>query len=119
MIQLFLHMIGDYITQNHWLANTKVKNSLIGYLACFIHVLLYSLPFLAIGSFQAVGVIFITHYLIDKFRLAKYIVMVKNWTFDTPTGFPKGAPDYIAVWILFIVDNILHVIINYLALKYL
>lgn len=119
MIQLLFHMFGDYIFQNHWLANTKTKNTKIGYLACLIHCLLYSLPFLFITSIPAVLVIFITHFLMDKYRLAKYVIRLTNWTFDTPTGSPKSTPDYIAVWLLFIVDNIIHVTINYLSLKYL
>jgi hypothetical protein len=118
MEQIFLHLIGDYITQNNWLANTKVKNSLIGYLACLIHCLIYSLPFLLIGSVPAVGVIFITHFLMDKYRLSRYVLRFNNWT-KTPTGLPKTTPDYIAVWLMFIVDNIFHIIINYYSLKFL
>ena len=111
-------MVGDYITQNDWMANTKTKNTKMGYLACVIHSLLYSIPFLFIGSWKAVLVILITHFLIDKYRLAKYVVQLKNWSF-TPTGFPESTPAFISVWILFIVDNIIHVSINYLALTYI
>lgn len=119
MTALFLHMLGDYVTQNHWLAITKVQNTKIGYLACLIHSLLYSLPFLLLGSVSAVTIIFISHFLIDKFRLAKYIVQLKNWCFNTPTGFPEGTPAFISIWILFIVDNLLHISINYLSIYYL
>ena len=81
-MQLFLHMIGDYITQNEWMALTKTKNTFQGYLACLIHSLLYSLPFLLIGSFQAVLIIFLTHFIIDKYRLAKYFIKLRNWNFS-------------------------------------
>ena len=54
MLQFFLHMIGDYVTQNDWMATAKTKNSKEGYLACLIHSVLYSLPFLIIGSWKAV-----------------------------------------------------------------
>lgn len=117
-MQLFLHMIGDYVSQNHWIAMNKVKNSIIGYLACLIHSVLYSMPFLLIGGIRAVFVIGFTHFIIDKYRLAKYLVQLKNWSF-TPSGFPEGTPAFISVWILFIVDNLIHITINYLAIKYL
>ena len=119
MLQFFLHMIGDYVTQNDWMATTKTKNSKEGYLACLIHSVLYSLPFLIIGSWKAVLVIFITHFLMDKYRLAKYVVQLKNWCFTTQTGFPSDTPAFIAVWILIIVDNIIHVSTNFLALYFL
>lgn len=118
MIQLLFHAWGDYITQNDWMATNKINNNLKGWLAAFIHVTIYSLPFLLIGSYTAVFVIWITHFFIDKFRLAKYLIQLKNWTF-TKTGFPEGTPAFLTVWILIIVDNILHITINYLSLKYL
>ena len=101
------------------MASTKTKNSKEGYLACLIHSVLYSFPFLIIGSWKAVLVIFITHFLMDKYRLAKYVVQLKNWCFTTQTGFPSDTPSFIAVWILIIVDNIIHVSTNFLALYYL
>lgn len=119
MEQLIAHLIGDYIFQSHWMALNKVKNSLIGYFACFIHCFLYSIPFLFIGSPIAVFVIFVTHYFIDKFRLARYIGMIKNWNFNTSDGFDEDVPKFLSVWLIIIIDNTLHLTINYFALKYL
>ena len=118
MLQLLFHMWGDYVTQNNWMANKKVLFTKEGWLACFIHCLFYSLPFAFISTPLQWLIIFGTHFLIDKFRLAKYLVQLKNWSW-TPSGFPETTPPFIAVWILFIVDNILHVTINYLTLMYL
>ena len=115
MIQLLLHAWGDYITQNDWMATYKTENSLRGYLAAILHSTLYSLPFLLIGSVNAVSVIWITHLLIDKFRLGTYIVRLKNWNFSQ-YGFPEERPTFLIVWILIIVDNIIHITINYLCL---
>lgn len=42
MIQLILHLVGDYITQTDWMAKNKTKNSF----AAGSHALIYSLPFL-------------------------------------------------------------------------
>lgn len=118
MIQALLHILGDYITQNHWMAINKTKATLTGYLACFIHCVLYSLPFLIIASPMAVCIIFISHFIIDKYRLALYVVKLKNWCF-TPSGFPEGTPPFLSVWLLFIVDNFMHVILNYFSILYL
>jgi hypothetical protein len=118
MIQLLLHAWGDYITQNDWMATNKTKNTTKGWLAVFIHATTYSLPFLLIGSEMAVFIIWITHLLIDKFRLAKYLLQLKNWCF-TPSGFPEGTPPFLSVWLLIIVDNILHITVNFLSLTYI
>jgi uncharacterized protein DUF3307 len=135
--QLLCHAIGDYILQSHWMANNKTKSSKVA----LYHVLTYALPFLFLRpSLLAMLVIIGTHFLIDRFRLARFIVAFKNLFFTTPaeyerlsseaarilnrqidmaTGFPADCPPWLAVWLLIIVDNCLHVLINGLALKYL
>lgn len=115
-MQLLFHLWGDFIFQNHWLATKKVLLTKEGWLACLIHCVLYSIPFLFIASENAMWVIFGTHFLIDKFRLAKYIQMIRNWHFK---GNGTDAPDWLGVWLMFITDNILHITINFLALTYL
>ena len=74
MIQLILHLVGDYLTQSDWMAQTKTKASF----PAFCHALVYSLPFLFIGSREAVVVILVTHFFIDRYRLARYVVWAKN-----------------------------------------
>lgn len=74
MIQLILHLLGDFITQSDWMAQNKTKRSW----PAFCHALVYSLPFLMIGSGRAVWVIFFTHFFIDRFRLARFVVYSKN-----------------------------------------
>lgn len=74
--QLFLHALGDYIFQSHWMATEKTKQ----HWAAFCHALVYSLPFLALKpSLLAWIVIFVTHFFIDRYRLARYVVWLKNW----------------------------------------
>jgi hypothetical protein len=117
MIQLLFHLWGDFITQNHYLANKKVEMTMEGWLACLIHCVLYAIPFAFIApSAEAWWVIFGTHFLIDKFRLAKYVQRFRNWHWQ---GNGTPAPDWLGVWLMFITDNIMHVTINYLALTYL
>lgn len=118
MIQGLFHLWGDYITQNHWMASKKVLFTEEGWFACAIHCVLYSIPFLFIASVDAFMIILITHFLIDKFRLAKYIVQLRNWCF-TDTGAPASQPPFLAIWLLIIADNTIHLTINYLSIKYL
>jgi len=40
-----LHMLGDYVTQNSWMAGNKLANAGVR----FVHVLVYSLPFALLG----------------------------------------------------------------------
>lgn len=69
MEQLILHLVGDYVTQNHWMANRKTQSTI----PCLVHVVLYTLPFLLLQpSWEALAVIAGTHFVIDRFRLAKY-----------------------------------------------
>ncbi len=109
MIQLIFHLIGDYITQNQWLAANKVKFTNDGWWACVIHCCLYAAPFFFIASFSAWLVIIITHFWIDKLRLAKYWLNLVNWDFKATFPF----------WLIIIVDNTFHLLINYLSITYL
>lgn len=125
MEQLILHLIGDYLLQSDWMANNKTK----AFFPAWVHAMVYSLPFLLIGSFSAFCVIHGTHFLIDRFGLAKYVVFAKNflapkaswllWEDCKGTGYPRWRPEYLCVWLLIIADNTLHLAINYLSLKYL
>jgi hypothetical protein len=143
--QLVAHAVGDYIIQSHWMATEKTKQSL----AAAVHALTYSLVFLVFApSPVAFAVIFGTHFVIDRWRLARYVVWAKNWLGpwrrevvkmgDAPvgrlpnrispmppfskcasTGYPPGTPDWLAVWLLIIADNVMHVLINGAALRWL
>lgn len=123
--QLLAHMIGDYILQSHQMAESKTKSSW----AALAHVTFYSLPFFWFEpSGPAYLAIVITHFLIDRFRLARYVVFAKNnflatdesrWCECQATGYPERTPAWLSVWLLIIADNVLHVICNGIALKYL
>lgn len=121
--QLVCHAIGDYILQSDWMANNKTKRNL----PAIIHALTYSLCFLVFRpSLLAFAVIFSSHFLIDRFRLARRVCWAKNilggaWPpYEcTATGYPDDRPAWMAVWLLIIADNILHVMINAACLKFL
>lgn len=123
MEQLILHAIGDYITQTNKMASKKT----VSWLWALIHAFVYSLPFLLISSVDAVLVIGVTHAVIDRYRVARYVVFAKNWITEpslkwddcSKTGYPSSSPDWLAVWLLIIADNVMHVMINYVALRFL
>lgn len=110
MIQLILHLIGDYLLQNDSLAQNKKKKGSLGFLACLIHCLLYSLPFILIGTPLQVSLIFLTHFLIDRWSFVKwYMNLVGQKDFAKPPTAP---------WSIFFVDNTFHLICNFIILKF-
>src|SRR5262249_23506113 len=122
MIQLILHLIGDYVLQSQWTADNKTKSTW----AAFVHATLYSLLFLLIASPKAFLVIWSTHLLIDRFRLARYVVYAKNflsspshwkmWRECSQTGYHKDLPLWLSVWLMIVCDNTIHMALNYLAI---
>lgn len=142
MPQLILHLLGDYVLQSHDMALNKRTSSAWA----FIHALTYSLPFLLIGSWTAVAIIFGTHFLIDRFGLAAYLVYFKNQLFgaaamerfvkmeipDRPWeyefdnwreckkngGYPPSTPPWLATWLTIVADNTLHLACNIFALSF-
>lgn len=75
--QIFAHVAGDYILQSHWLATEKTRK----HLAAAIHATVYGLPFLIAfwPSWSALVVIVGTHFVIDRWRLARFVVWLKNF----------------------------------------
>lgn len=124
MEQILLHLVGDYLTQTDWMATEKTKRNS----AAAAHALVYGLPFVLIApSGWAMFVIVWTHFMIDRYRLARYVVFAKNWITNTSlrwadcsmTGYHKDTPPWLAFWLLIIADNTLHLCINYSALRWL
>lgn len=73
---LFAHAVGDYILQSHYMATRKTNSSI----ACLAHVFTYTLPFLLLTtSWKALLFIAGTHYIIDHWRLARYVCWFKNF----------------------------------------
>ena len=119
--QLVAHAIGDYLLQSDWMATQKTKRSV----AALAHVIAYSLPFLLLTrSPAALAVIIGTHFLIDRFRLARFVVWAKNclgpnrpWAECAATGYPADRPQWLSGWLMIIADNLMHVTINAMALR--
>lgn len=113
--QIVAHLVGDYLLQSHWMATEKTKNSV----AAAVHAITYTLPFLFITqSIAALAVICGTHFVIDRWRLARLVVWLKNgpWKPLTATGYQDDVPPWLSVWLLIFADNTIHLLINGLAI---
>jgi hypothetical protein len=150
--QLLCHLFGDYVFQSDWMASEKTKQSF----AALCHAIIYGLCFLPLAPTLTAWLVIVgTHFVIDRWRLARYVVYAKNflaprdtmqlvkvpstteaaspdgfvnewkittwwhpWSECSATGYHKDRPAWLAVWLLIIADNALHILINGLALKY-
>jgi hypothetical protein len=149
---LLCHAIGDYLFQSDWMASTKTSRSS----AALAHVITYTVPFGALTtSWKALLFIAATHFVIDRWRLARYVCWAKNflaprwiaqmrelspaqwmrdgeksesvvrlvrnlpWAECKATGYAPEKPAFMAVWLLIIADNVMHVLLNGVALRWL
>lgn len=123
---LLAHLVGDYLLQSHWMATEKTKR----WWPAVVHGVTYTIPFVFITqSVWALLVIAGTHVVIDRYRLARHLVWFKNqlapkksrpsWVDAQATGYPSDTPPWLAVWLMIIADNVVHVLINLLAVAYL
>lgn len=120
---ILAHLVGDYLIQSHWMATEKVNK----WWPAIAHGLTYTLPFVFVTqSLLALAVIAGTHIVIDRFRLAKHFVWLKNQIGPkafrpghTTTGYSEGTPAWMAVWLMIIADNVLHLLINVAAVVWL
>ena len=124
MLQLILHLIGDYITQTDYMASNKTKTFRIA----FLHAIVYTIPFILVTqSPVALLVILISHAIIDRYRLARYVIFAKNYLNDrtlkwedcNKTGYPNSSPVWLTVWLMIIADNTLHLTINFIAITFM
>jgi hypothetical protein len=136
--QLALHVLGDYVLQSDWMASEKVKRSI----AALAHVVLYTLPFLSLTQSPiALAVILGSHFIIDRWRLARYVVWAKNflapkwirvgegeatrlvrnlpWEECKGNGYDPQRPAWLTTWLMIAADNLMHVLCNAAALRWL
>lgn len=135
-IQLLCHWVGDYALQSHSMAVRKVES----WTWALWHALFYTVPFTVAmffvvgrnagpGPLVALAIIFGTHAVIDRYRLAKWLSWAKNvglphhdddyytWAEGRKNaGYPEGVPAWMSNWLMIILDNGLHVVINAIAI---
>lgn len=103
------HLIGDYILQNDWQAQNKTKSTW----PCLVHCVLYTCavafcaPWL---SPEALGLVFVTHFLMDRWRLAAaWMDLVGQ----------RGFKEHLAPWSVIVVDNTWHLATLYAVARWL
>ena len=121
MEQLIAHLVGDYVLQSHKMALLKTQDVWWA----FLHATFYSLPFLSLtNSWLAVAFILVTHAFIDHYKVAAkwcefYGVGHPGlWWVEDDEPFVEPPP-FLGVWLTILVDNTMHLFLNYIALKYL
>lgn len=169
MPPVLAHFIADWLFQSQYMASDKVKSAV----PALLHVAVYGLVFwVLVGpSWAALAVIVGTHYVIDRYRLARHVNWAANfiapirrltpwerrnlgrppadrepsgpgshgwpaseavdgmlirwrstnppWSECSTYGSPPGVPDHIAFMVLIAVDQIMHLVCNYAALRWL
>jgi hypothetical protein len=111
MISLALlcgHLVGDFILQNDYLALNKTR----AHFPCLVHCLLYTLAvFLFAFPFLhplACLPIFVLHYPLDRYALARRWMLHVSRQQQFATG--PCAP-----WSVIVVDNTFHLVVLYLT----
>lgn len=114
---LLMHLLGDYVLQSDKMALNKTRS----HKWAFSHALLYAIGFVWLApSLVAWLVIFGTHFLIDRYRLAAYWIQFYNGTANREnSGYGPEKPAWLAVWPMIIIDSTFHLLINYGALRWL
>ena len=135
---LLCHFVGDYYLQSDWMALNKNKQTI----PCLVHVILYTLCFLPFVSWPALAVIGVSHFIIDRFSIKRFIWFKNhlNPKFEYPpfdqcniTGYydkrvdeldaktlatyGPGRPVHLTLMLYIVSDNTLHLICNELARK--
>lgn len=106
--EILAHLAGDYLIQTEWMATEKLRR----HGPAAVHAATYTACFLPVTrNWRVLAVIGGTHFAIDRWRLAKYLIWAKNqaapafyrypWSHAEPTGFhtaehDMSTPAYIA-----------------------
>lgn len=132
------HLAGDYLIQTDRMAIEKTER----WWPAVLHAVTYGLPFLFITRSPAALVVIVgTHAVIDHYRLARHFIFAKAWLtrglnykipsgdWDEPHrytwndcrifGFTPDKAPFVAFWLMIIVDNTIHILINIAAVRWL
>ncbi|MFB4312953.1 DUF3307 domain-containing protein [Actinomadura sp. 21ATH] len=124
---ILAHLVGDYVLQSGWMAERKKTR----WWPATVHGVTYTLPFLVLTlSPAALAVICVTHIVIDRYQLARYV----RWATEQMAppgqrpdrsaitanlGSGPGTPPGIAHMMRIVIDNTMHLLINAAALTWL
>ena len=98
---IYAHLIGDYLLQTDWMALNKKEK----WIPCFIHVVVYLVPFLLCGlEWWQLLLIGLQHYFIDRTMFIEWYcrkIGAKRMVDPKNIMFP---------WSWIIIDNIFHIL---------
>lgn len=132
---ILAHLLGDYVLQTDSMAQRKVAS----WRWALTHAAMYSVPYAALAFVlhgrvdwawaATVLVIGGTHAVIDRYRLAKHLVWLVNHTLPHDDrdrypwaearenqGYRASSPAWMRTWLMIIVDNTAHLVINAVAI---
>ena len=136
------------MVQNDWMALNKKKHGVEGWVPAIVHALTYTMFFalFVTTSWKALAVICVTHAVIDHYEFVPKIVWLRNWiapkwikqdaevdgvsnswmernppweACKPNFGFSPIRPQFLAFWLYVIIDNTLHITINYASVRWL
>lgn len=122
MKSFLAHLVGDYVLQSHYEAVEKTNS----WLPAATHAAKYTAAFLPLTrNPKALAVIGTTHMILDHFRLAKHVNWLRNQAAPkayrskdlTNAGSPEMVPTGMAVALMILTDNTIHMLINEWALN--
>ena len=147
MEQLLAHVFGDYILQSDWMALNKSKRSLPCFVHVCIYTSVFLLlttswkALLVIGAFHFLfdrfpiiirRMIWVKNHMGPGFNYVPFSKCEGTGYYDNILNEVTGKPytneiingygpriNYITIWLYIITDNALHLLTNYLAIKYL
>ena len=119
MTQLLAHLVGDFVLQSHAMAIRKTSS----WRWAFIHATFYTLPFLFLTQ-NPIALLIIggTHAVIDRLGIARRWCQFYGvghpglWAKEEGFEYPPG---FIGVWLTILVDQTMHLTINYFTLYHL
>lgn len=152
MDPVLAHFVADWVFQSQWMASSKTSR----WLPAAVHVAVYGAVFAllvpAARSWPVLAVVVGTHYLIDRYRLARHVNWAANfiapwrdtkvpgtgeddprtgiglhvwrsanppWSECSTYGSPPGTPDHIGFIVMVTIDQIMHLVVNWAALRWL
>lgn len=122
MKSFLAHLVGDYLLQTHYEAVEKTNS----WTPAMTHAAKYTAAFVPLTrNPKALLTIGVTHAILDHYRLAKHVNFVRNQVVPKEyrsvdlanAGSPKSAPPGLAMALMIITDNTIHMLINEWALN--
>ena len=146
MEQLLAHLVGDYLLQSDWMAMNKSKRTIpcldhvIVYTSVFLTLTtnLYALAIIGgvhflLDRFPIIvrRLIWLRNHIGPTMKYVPFALCSITGCYDNVRNEVENKPytreqingvsprlNYVTVWLYIITDNLLHLLTNYLALKY-